>query len=77
MTRTRRVGAHRSPMSTTVPRWAIALGALVAVVLLTVIGLFLLQLLRPSGAPVPEPTGPAPTLPAESPGDPLEESPAP
>lgn len=47
MSPTRRVGVHRSPARRRMPRWVILLGALGAVVLLTVAGLFLLDRLRP------------------------------
>lgn len=51
---THRVGAHRSGSVTRWPRWAILLGALAAAIVLTAIGLFLLDRLRID--PVPEPT---------------------
>ncbi|MCR8670768.1 LytR C-terminal domain-containing protein [Agrococcus sp. HG114] len=47
MSPTQRVGAHRSASSPRAPRWAILLGALAAVVVLTAAGLFLLDRLRP------------------------------
>jgi hypothetical protein len=47
MSPSQRVGAHRSVSRRRMPRWMILLGALVAVVLLTVAGLFLLDRLRP------------------------------
>lgn len=50
---THRVGAHRSTSVTRWPRWAILLGALAVAVVLTAIGLFLLDRLRVE--PVPEP----------------------
>lgn len=50
---THRVGAHRSGSVTRWPRWAILLGALAVTVVLTAVGLFLLDRLRVE--PVPEP----------------------
>jgi|GEM_PF-3227633 len=53
MSRTHRVGAHRSTGDTRWPRWAILLAALAVAVVLTAVGLFLLDRLRIE--PVPEP----------------------
>jgi hypothetical protein len=51
MSRTQRVGAHRSTATPRAPRWVILLCALAAVVVLTAIGLFLLDRLRPQTTP--------------------------
>ena len=53
---THRVGAHRSGSVTGWPRWAILLGALAAVIVLTAVGLFLLDRLRVEPVPVPAAT---------------------
>ncbi len=50
---TQRVGAHRSTGDSRWPRWAILLAALAVAVVLTAVGLFLLDRLRIE--PVPEP----------------------
>lgn len=50
---THRVGAHRSGSVTRWPRWAILLGALAAAIVLTAVGLFLLDRLRVEPVPVP------------------------
>lgn len=50
---THRVGAHRSGSAARVPRWVILLCALAVTVVLTAVGLFLLDRLRVE--PVPEP----------------------
>jgi hypothetical protein len=52
MSRTQRVGAHRSSSSRRTPRWVIALCALGATIVLIAVGLFLLDRLRPQSAPV-------------------------
>lgn len=51
MSRTQRVGAHRSSASRRTPRWVILLCALAATIVLIAIGLFLLDRLRPQSAP--------------------------
>lgn len=51
---THRVGAHRSGSVTRWPRWAILVGALAAAIVLTAVGLFLLDRLRVE--PVQAPT---------------------
>jgi LytR cell envelope-related transcriptional attenuator len=50
---THRVGAHRSGSVTSWPRWAILLGALAVSIVLTAVGLFLLDRLRVEPVPVP------------------------
>jgi hypothetical protein len=51
MSRSQRVGAHRSSSSRRTPRWVILLGALAATIVLIAVGLFLLDRLRPQSAP--------------------------
>lgn len=58
MSRSLRVGAHRSAATRYWPRWAILLGALAAAIVLTAVGLFALDRLRPQ-APVQTETMPA------------------
>lgn len=50
MSRTQRVGAHRSSATKRWPRWAILLGALAAAIVLAAVGLFALDALRPREA---------------------------
>ena len=50
MSRTPRVGAHRSTATPRAPRWVILLCALAAAVVLTAVGLFVLDRLRPQAA---------------------------
>lgn len=52
MSRSHRVGAHRSMASSRWPRWAILLAALALAVVLAAVGLFALDMLRPR-APQP------------------------
>ncbi|WP_347754348.1 LytR C-terminal domain-containing protein [Agrococcus sp. ProA11] len=59
MSRTLRVGAHRSSATRRWPRWAILLGALAAAIVLAAIGLFALDALRPREVVTAEPTQPA------------------
>lgn len=47
MSRTQRVGAHRSSATRRWPRWGILLGALAAAIVLAAVGLFALDALRP------------------------------
>ncbi|WP_405215987.1 LytR C-terminal domain-containing protein [Agrococcus sp. Ld7] len=58
MTRTHRVGAHRSSSTKRWPRWAILLGALATVIVLTAVGLFVLDALRPREVVPTEPPPP-------------------
>ncbi len=59
---TNRVGAHRSGSVTRWPRWAILLGALAAAIVLTAVGLFLLDRLRVEPVPVPTMTEQPPVV---------------
>lgn len=58
MTRTQRVGAHRSSATKRWPRWAILLGALAAAIVLAAVGLFALDALRPREVVPTEPPPP-------------------
>lgn len=51
MSRTQRVGAHRSSASSSWPRWAILLAGLAVAIVLAAIGLFALDTLRPREVP--------------------------